>query len=245
MAGLIGKAEEWAHFADEWRASISKPPRIEHFVMSEAVKLTGQFSRFKAAERDRKVRGLARVIDGYGFTAFHTALELDGFLDTIAVYNENMPFKYPYVTTFTRSILIVALELLDRGQTERFEIFFDENWIFGPKAKAMYYTSAREALRLIDPNVERVIPVEPMFRDDKENMPLQAADMIVWLESRAIANDYQGFDWLEGEFSKTRESEHSEFVDRGRLETISTDSVNYERWFRRLKRLPPMKDEEE
>jgi hypothetical protein len=46
---------------------------------------------------------------------------------------------------------------------------------------------------------ERVLPIEPLFRSDSDEMPLQAADLLAWFFRRRAAggdpNDNE-FDWL-------------------------------------------------
>jgi hypothetical protein len=75
-------------------------------------------------------------------------------------------------------IAAVAFELLEQGQTERFEILFDEHLTFGPRA-TKWYPLIRELC--VGDDVRSILPIEPIFRRDDDTMALQAADLYAGL----------------------------------------------------------------
>jgi hypothetical protein len=86
------------------------------------------------------------------------------------------------------------------------EMFFDENVIFGPRARAWYPVIRSMA----EPKLHALMPVEPFFRDDLNTMPLQAADMTAWLH-RADRSASNRFSWLWQELGGIRRVRGLEF----------------------------------
>jgi hypothetical protein len=195
FAGQIAPAVMWGEFSDRWRAVLDEPPRIRYFKMYEAAKYKKQFYGWSKEKRDDKLYRLARVISRCGFTAIHTTITLADFRASAATQYRR-PLSDPYFYAFHLAIHGVAHDLLDRGQKYRFEMFFDENSHFGPKAKAWYPIMREWA----EPEVRAIMPVEPLFRTDDEFLPLQAADMLAWCFRMAYTSEreaeFKEFKWL-------------------------------------------------
>jgi hypothetical protein len=131
--GLVAHSGHWAHFSDEWRAGLQAKPSIDYFKMREAFSFTNQFYRFTEAQRNDKLRTLARIINEYAqFTVF-SQIDLEAHA---ATWGKTLgkPLNEPYFWTFQNTINAVAFELWDIGWREAFEIVFDEQRIFGPRA---------------------------------------------------------------------------------------------------------------
>jgi hypothetical protein len=186
----------WAEFTEAWDAALREPPAIKFFKMNHAAKCGGEFGRFSLSERDQKLRKLAGVISQFGFTAIHCTTDL-GMFDSL-VKNAPRPIRDPY---FVPSFIVtggVTTELLINGHRERCEIIFDEAKHFSAYIKKAY-PFIRELFIDSDESVEKVMPIEPLFRSDEVERPLQAADMLAWFFRRRAPNsdpaDNQ-FDWL-------------------------------------------------
>lgn len=212
LAGYIGQAEDWAAFSDEWRAICDREPKTMPFKMWEAAHLVGAFAGWSVEARDQRVRALAEIIVRYPFTTFHCITDLEGFSKTIPEAVQKR-MAQPYVFAFQMTIMGVAYELLERGQTERFEIIFDEQVIFGPRAVEWY-----QLIKVLaDDDVGAIMPVQPMFKSDDEVMPLQAADLLAWMFRRDVDDEPHSFGWLGRLFNSMHLSEHSQFVDEERM----------------------------
>jgi hypothetical protein len=136
------------------------------------------------------------------------------------------PGNNPYFVGFHQIIAAVGFHLLERKNTEKSEIIFDENVIFGPRAKKWYPLVRDVAL----PELSELLPSQPTFKDDHEYVPLQAADLFAWLIRRAY-NDHQAqkFSWVVDEIPNIRPSEHVQIVDRARMQRMVERS--YEQTF--------------
>ena len=202
LVGVIGKAEEWLALSDEWQAVLERPPKIEVFKMKEAAN-----SRRMAS----KLRELAPVMNAHPFTIIYTATDLAGFDEVMAGLKK--PLSDPYFFPFHSMIWSTCFELLDQQQAERFEIIFDEQMIFGPRAKS-WYPMVKE---LIDHEIREIMPVEPMFKTDDEFIPLQVADIFAWLLRREFSGLNHDFGWLPDALPAIQWSAHSQMYSRERL----------------------------
>jgi hypothetical protein len=198
FSALMTEAEQWARFSDKWSDCLKESPSIRYFKMDEAAGPNGEFYGFKENERNHKLEKLCHIISEFSLRELHCILDLSGFQEIVAATSAK-PMSQPYFFPFHTVIVGVGCDLLDRGQSEPFEIFFDENAIFGPRAKA-WYPIIRSG---VDENVRTLMPVEPIFRSDLHTMPLQAADMTAWIRRRLNSEGLGEFDWLQGELTIT------------------------------------------
>jgi hypothetical protein len=215
LAGFIGAAEKWAEFSDAWSYYLKQPPSIRYLKMNEAAKLDGQFRHWNAEERDKKLSGLVEIIKKFppdkGLYFMNDLIAWDQLAD-----NPVKTLADPHFLGFYAVISAVCNEVLDSGSSEQVEIIFDQHLIFGPRValwypvvKEMFQSSANPDLRDISP----IMPPAPMFLDDHQFVPLQAADVLAWLLRNSFKDrlpglesvwrpSYSGFEWLAAEFMR-------------------------------------------
>jgi hypothetical protein len=190
--------------------------------MREASGLHGCFTNWSRVDRDEKLKRLARAINTGQFRAIYSVTDLEGFALTYAVHNTK-PLNDPYFWPFHTTIMAVCFDLLDFDQTEPFEIIFDEQVIFGPPAK-LWYPIVKSCM---DAEEQAIMPVEPVFRNDLDFLPLQAADLLAWLFRRAWSG-YSGansFGWMAHELSSnTPMSPHSQIFTKERMARVIAQS---------------------
>lgn len=219
MAGLISHSELWAKFSDEWRACLDNYPRIGYFKMNEAAGLGGEFRRFTKLQRDNKLRELARIINRHVRAVTFSCIDLDAHADTWAKHlpkPNNEEYFWPYQNT----IMATCFELWDIGWKERFEIIFDEQVIFGPRAR-VWYPLVQDIAKHREPEAATILPMDPMFKDDKDFLPLQAADLFAWCMRRGTdAPDNTPFTWLLDELKAVSLSNYSQYYDRARMNAV-------------------------
>lgn len=195
MSAVIGRAEDWAIFSDEWQACLDAYPRIKYFKMAEAAKLRGQFFGLTEEQRDNKLRALRAVLNRHRRAVHNTAMEKSG--KEVVAYRVK-PWNEPYFYVYHAVISLIARLLVDFGVRERFEIIFDEQVIFGQRTKE-WYAATCEVTKLLYPQAHAILPVEPIFRSDEEWLPLQAADLFAWRARHAAEhpNDPMPFQWTD------------------------------------------------
>jgi hypothetical protein len=224
MAALAAEAEAWAAFSDEWRACLAEAPAIRIFKMQEAAgRPSGQFRGWSTQARDAKLLKLVRIINRYAEASFYSALDLDAHAKTWAkALPKPMsdPYFYPYQNTITAS----CVHLWDAGLRERFEIIFDENVIFGPRAR-LWYPLMREVVKRKEPDAYPILPIDPVFRPDDEFMPLQACDMFAWcIRNGTEKPEDESLNWLIPELQNVVVSDYSQFYDEARMRAVLKQS---------------------
>lgn len=210
LGGLIGKARWWAGFADLWREALDEAPAIAYFKMNEAVVLKGEFGRFKRAERDAKLRRMCRALNGYPFHAVHVTIDLaehaEYFKEQAALLAQPRDSRGRRITRFERItanpywyayhtfVECVCDFLWRRGEREQFDFFVDEHKSLGDASKD-WYSIARLATKR---PMRDIMPTIPIPRDDKEFLPLQAADLIAWNQRdwAVAAGEESEFAWV-------------------------------------------------
>jgi hypothetical protein len=141
--------------------------------------------------RDAKLRTLAEIIARHAIRALVVTVSSDtGFPFPQAKKKTAGPLEKPWFWAFHYTIQMATLEIFSVGIREPFEIIFDEHKKFGHKAKEFY-----PYMRSLVPHpIRAVAPIDPLFRTDVDVMPLQAADMIAWLEMKRVLDEPH--DWL-------------------------------------------------
>jgi hypothetical protein len=224
MAGLIADSESWIEFSDEWRVCLDQPPAIKVFKMRDAAGLSGAFYKWTKEDRDNRLRQLARIINRYAVITTHSVIDLDAF-EEVWKKQRWSPQNDVYFWPFHNTIMAACFALWDRGIREKFEIIFDENVIFGPRAR-VWYPVIREGMRIREPEAFTIMPVDPLFRSDDEFLPIQAADLFAWCIRRATDQGGDaGFEWLLDEMKDVQVTEYSQYYDRERMEAVSADAL--------------------
>jgi Protein of unknown function (DUF3800) len=228
LAGLVGSSEAWAEFSDEWAACLKQHPAIPAFKMKHAAgRPSGHFRGMSEQERDDKLRSLARVINRYPKLATFSVIDLEAHAKTWAKMPK--PHSDIYFWPFQNTIMAVCHELWDKGWRERFEIIYDEEVIFGPRAK-LWYPVIRRALEIKFPEQATILPTDPLFKSDDEFLPLQAADMFAWImRDAADKQNPQAFSWLLDEMPNVISTDHSQFYDFKRMKAVMEDAFRIRR----------------
>jgi len=201
LSALIGEATVWARIAEQWDRALKSSPSIQYFKMDEAEGLNKQFFGFSALERDQKIKELCHLLATPEITVLDLTIQLDDFLNIWAPHL-GRPAREPYFLPFQMVHVSIAYQLLEQGYSDRCEVFFDENKIFGPRAKA-WYPIMRQSF---PEEIQGILPIEPFFRDDKEILPLQAADLTAWIQRTYTCNDNSlgDFEWIIDELKGIR-----------------------------------------
>ena len=225
VVGLVGQSEAWANFSDEWSACLRHPPSIRIFKMREAASCTGQFDGVSAAQRDRKLRVLAQIINRYALLLTHSAIDLNAHAETWAARSMREPQNEAYFWAFHNTIMATCFSLWDAGWRKRFEMIFDENVIFGPRAK-LWYPYIKTAAKHLEPASSAILPIDPIFHTDSEFMPLQAADMFAWCFRKSTDDpSFKSFEWLLEHVRDVMHSEYSQYYDKERMQDVTADAL--------------------
>jgi hypothetical protein len=176
LAGYMNMADKWARFSEAWQEELRASPAIDYLKMSEANSLGGQFRGWDIPIKDEKLRGLARVIRHFEPASIHSSIsraEFKAIVSPVAPYGFNRPYFYcfhPIMVSLANSMLEFGLPRVP------IDFIFDEQGAMGEEAR-FFYRIIRDGQPAA---VRSLLSRDPVFRDDKLVVPLQAADMLAW-----------------------------------------------------------------
>jgi hypothetical protein len=177
LAGYINTAEKWARFSDAWYTELRRPPAIDYMKMVEAVGLRGQFGGWKPTDRDHKIEDLARIIRHWEPISIHSSVSqkhVREIIQPVAPYALSSPYSYCFEAIM---IPIAVHQSQQKGLMQvPIDFIFDDQQGLGHQARELYQAVREQQSK----PVRDVLSAEPLFRDDKLVMPLQAADMLAW-----------------------------------------------------------------
>ena len=197
LAAVSGDAEMWAEFSNEWEKRLRSSPRIEYFKMSEATGLSGEFLHVRPEAAKEKVQLLASLIDRLPIRATYSVVHLRSFEMLITrrlADGSRDAFREPYLWALHHLATALAADALERGEHHQIEMIVDNHDQMKGPAKA-FYGALRDALVASQPELRMVLPADLWFRDDRDFLPLQAADMLAG-EWRRAAEGVDTGPWL-------------------------------------------------
>lgn len=174
LCGYINTAERWIEFSENWDRVLKEPPEISYFHAVEAQNLRGEFSGWSNAARVRKVVQLAKVIQDsnpWGFSTWFNRSALDG------EHLNSVPrvLQHPFQVAFWGAIYATAGLHEQAGMELPVDFIFDEQM-----GQEVLTIALLDWIGQEDPRIKKVVGSSPIFRNDKDFMPLQAADMLAW-----------------------------------------------------------------
>jgi len=226
MAGLIGHSENWVRFDQEWQDCLNQAPRVRYFKMSECAGLGGQFWGWSKAQRDARLRSFAQIINRHAKICTHSIIDLKAHEQTWKTVLPK-PMNEAYFWPFQNTILASCFALWDAGWRERFEIIFDRQAIFGPRAR-MWYPAIKQLMKEREPDAYSIMPDNPMFSTDQDFMALQAADLYAWCFRRGVMGQSEEFEWLLGELTNVTATDYSQVYDLERMQAVLADTNRLE-----------------
>jgi hypothetical protein len=175
MAGYVNRADQWALFSDAWHEECRTAPSIEYLKMSEAQNLGGQFRGWSQKDRDEKLRGLARVIRHFQPMSFEFSIHREEY-DRVVAPVSPRGLKNAHFVGCIAVVSGVSRYLANEGGRIPIEFVFDQQ----DGVSDTIDLSFDQIKRNIPRRARKLIKGKPRFEDDKQLLPLQAADFLVW-----------------------------------------------------------------
>ena len=179
LAGLFASDETWVRFSDEWEAFLIAPPPLKYWKTTHAVNFRGQFTYWDRADRDAKLRQAVRIFDSYRFAMFAVIVDHADFQEILIPVG-----LHPYPLLLQKLQIVLGTHLFDVGEANIPVEFIFDNHEFTSKVAAEAWSSFRE---FAPSRYKETIAKSPIFRDEKDAMPLQAADLLAWYIRKEIA----------------------------------------------------------
>jgi hypothetical protein len=178
LAGYVGSVSDWLGFESDWKAVLESPPRIDYFKSVEAEQLMDQFEGFLKDQAHAKIDALIEVIRRHAQRAIIVRTRQKDYNEII---KPNVPEIWDDAYHFLFPAFISAVLGMEKyfGTGQSAEFVFDSSERLGKRAQIQY-------TQLLDLPQYAGRMANVLFRDDKEFLPLQAADLLAWQVRRAF-----------------------------------------------------------
>lgn len=185
LAGYIAPAERWADFSKDWQ-EILDLARYPYFKMSEWGDRTD----------DEKVMFFYRVIERYVTAGIRCVVPHQDFREAIRYLERFVPhltgeMRHDDIYYFNLVNLVATIHhhKAHLGITEKLKLIFDKQ-----QHKDIQVLQNWERLLKNNPAFLDTVDGVPGFEDDKDFLPLQAADMNAWWTRRRFETGRQDVD---------------------------------------------------
>jgi hypothetical protein len=197
LAGYVSDVDSWDRFTIDWDRALHEIPAIEYFKMQEAESGKGQFDGWSDHAIESKVRSLIPIICKYAknrieciFWQEHYDVAHAWFL--VQIQKQMTPlvfskvrriFSDPYFLAFCLIMSQYALALEMERSDEIADFVFDTQGKVGNKC-VEWWKRMNDIISF--ERYQKHIPHEPVYRDEKLFLPLQAADLLAWQTRRRL-----------------------------------------------------------
>jgi hypothetical protein len=184
LAGYVATVENWEHFSDDWQE------RLAHSGLTylKGNTLTRILRQLEPDERELRLAEFGQLIRkyvSYGLEFSVSYLDYKWFTKRAKKMGRVVArrFNNPHIIGFGLLLDTVAIIENARGTLERIECIFDrdiDNHKFLEREYRLTYS-------FFPKHIKQMMSPDPLFRDDREFMPLQAADLRAWYSHRCLA----------------------------------------------------------
>ncbi|MGD0910142.1 MAG: DUF3800 domain-containing protein [Candidatus Acidiferrales bacterium] len=176
LGGFVAPVDRWNQFWSEWSTRLREPRRIQYCKMREAMGFKREFAGWNQRERDAKLIRLSSIIPDFvqfSVSASLTRIEYDAILKQ----HIDAQYQSPYFFLAIGIILRALAELRDT-KDKKIDFIFDRQSNLEMRLQGIFCNR----LKMLFPSLGNCFHL-----DDKEVLPLQAADMNAW-----ITREYDG-----------------------------------------------------
>jgi hypothetical protein len=196
LGGFVAPVGRWLAFSDEWKAALTQPPALEYFKMKEAARLRDQFDPRKGWTpdlRDRRINDLSDIIHKYASFRLSGMIrhrDFNNYIKSVPAPERGLVTDTPYVFLFMLMNIAIAYASEEHRIAEPVDFICDNQE--GMEEEIAHYWAMNGSLwegNLYRPARELVFKTLPIFRNDREFLPLQAADLYAWQMRRSWINN--------------------------------------------------------
>lgn len=187
LAGFVASPESWALVSERWEAALSEGG-LAFFKMRECNALRGQFNGWDATRRDKKLMELAEIIKSGVIASTFAIVRRDEFLEFTARHGTPKSMRSPYFILYHGVISATLRSMRELKIDDKVDFIFDEQF----KQSDVVQSGYSELVQIMEPTLLAHLGGRPIHRDDKQFLPLQAADLLAWHIRRWYHSDETG-----------------------------------------------------
>jgi uncharacterized protein DUF3800 len=184
FGGYIGKVIDWEHLTHAWDNILTTHPELKDADFVKAlVRWKGRFSDPRAIKLMKAVTdipGLGSVRWRLPYSAYRSAV-----LTQMLGGNEAMYFFAWF------GILSQLLATISMTPNAKLDLFYDENLYEEPEIQRGY-ERFRDSVAKANSSWLRMLPLRPVPKNDKDFLPVRAADALAWNTHRHFIRAQKG-----------------------------------------------------
>lgn len=189
LGGVVLPSAWWTRLSEEWSGVLNAHPSIDYFKACQVWdKEKGPFAFFTDDQRMGKVDALVDVLTEYHPMAISCRMRWD----TFTAFRDQVSLPKgkddPYFYLFYGIIILMILRGKQEANFTPVDFIFDNQNRVGKKVLA-WHATFKDKVPL------EVLPYfgnEPRFGDEKQDIPLQAADLFAWYHRRNVQGSLHG-----------------------------------------------------
>lgn len=181
LAGFMSPLDKWESFTLDWSKLLNDEPSIAYYKGSEARRLRGQFNGWTPAQRDRRESAFVDVIARFCEFKLHSYVNhsaFDYFIKQRPLPIRNEATDSPYLYLVVAMIEMVGGIMKKSFADQTCEVVFDLQDGFDQLVKEMWHTIMGYFDSVDSRGYSKYFCGLPKFRNSKNFLPLQAADML-------------------------------------------------------------------
>lgn len=171
LAGYIAPDDKWARFSDEWQAELDRPPnKLAVFKMKD-----------QAKRHHRRAERFYRVIEKHVTMAVSVSVRIPELREVVdeARWPPQLgsveQLKNPYFYAFQMMMSGFGDNQQSAGIREPVSFIFDDQ-----TEREVIYRNWAGLKASLTGDAARLLGDDPVFKDDENVLPLQAADLWAW-----------------------------------------------------------------
>jgi len=181
LSGFIASVPRWKTFSDQWQEALQEFPSISYLKMSEAVGLSGQFANWNVRDRNVKLERLFPIIKGINPQGIRCVIPCQSFRDNVKG-KISKALNSPYFLALFDMVFMLATAIRE-GNLDIADPRYKVDFTFDENKKLEYLIDRWYGIVMseLPAWASNLFSNSPIFRDDKQFLPLQAADSHAWL----------------------------------------------------------------
>ncbi len=180
LGGYIATAEVWAQFSADWQVELDRPRALKYFKFNEAFRKrpSGQFWGWDRQASLARAACFRAIIEKHDLQAFHIGVRVDHLEQAFAGLGKKWLNPY-YLSTSALIPELGRMPALMGQPGARVDVIFDEQVMEKSTVMRAWEEIRADGSFTPDPPdlLTHVLKNPPIWRDDEDVLPLQAADM--------------------------------------------------------------------
>lgn len=197
LAGYIATPDVWEEFSEKWRSTLDVEPKIGCFKMTEAMGMRNRFSPSKGWTREKineRVEALTEIISETDVIQVSSYINWSDYRSVIkripkAEASDDLVHRSPYSLALHRLITDFFLFNVHHSQDIRCDWIFDYQSASEMRFAKKAWLTSKAIIDLEMPQFAKNFAAPPVYKDDKDEPPLQAADLLAWSTRRVLERD--------------------------------------------------------